>query len=80
MGLQVILIKTPGNLLTGKLREILEMEVDYNFKATFVMNKLLIPRGDISSLILEEAFGSRKDHRSIEVSLCRMFWGVDSEN
>ena len=43
---------------------------DYNFIVKYLINKLLIPRGELAGLILEEAFGSRKDHVSVEVDLC----------
>ena len=43
--------------------------------AKYLINKLLIPRVESAGLILEEAFGSRKYHRTSEVALCiRIFW------
>ena len=49
----------------------MEIEVDYKFLAKLLIKKILISRGEVAGLILEEAFGSCKDHRAVEVALCR---------
>ena len=71
MVLQLILLKSPGNCLINKLRAIIEIEVDYKFLAKLLIKKILTSRGEVAGLILEEAFGSCKDHRAVEVALCR---------
>ena len=41
------------------------------------INKLLVPRGEQAGLILDEDFGSNKDHRVVEVALFkRIFWDI----
>ena len=39
------LISVTGDCLINRLREILNMEVEYNFLDKFLINTLLIPRG-----------------------------------
>ena len=48
----------------NKIRYILEIEADYNVLAKYLINKLLIPRGESAGLITEESFFSHKDHRA----------------
>ena len=68
MGLQVILLKTQGSLLIKKSIAILYMEYSYNFMDKFLINKLLIPRGDMVGLVPEEAFGGWKNHILRQIS------------
>ena len=69
--MKVILTTVPGSFLIDKLRAIIDMEADYKFLAKLLVNKLLIPRGESSGLITEEAFIRYKDHIEVEVYPCR---------
>ena len=66
--MQFIPLKVPGKFLIDKLRSLLAKEADYNLLAKYLINILLIPRGESSVPIPEEDFDSRKDHRSAEVA------------
>ena len=75
VGIQAIMFKVLGKFLIDKIQAILDMEAYYNFMANIFINKLLVPRGEQAGLILDEDFGSHKDHRVVEVALCkRIFW------
>ena len=51
------------------------MEVGYNLLAKYLINNILIPKGEAAGLIPEEEFCSRKYHIAAEVALCRqLFW------
>ena len=51
------------------------MEADYNLLAKFLINKLLIPRGEAAELIPEESFCRYKGHRAAYFALCRhLLW------
>ena len=39
-----------------------------------MINKLLIPRGELSGIITDESFVIRNDHRAVDVSLCRIIF------
>ena len=80
MGLQAILLKIPWNFLIDKLISIMDMESDHNFMANYMIRKLLIPKGYMSSLITEEAFDSCKYNRKTKVVLCIWISGTDSGN
>ena len=70
VGLQVILIMVQSNFLIDKIREILDMEENYNFLYKWPIKKILIPREESAGIITEEDFGRRKYHRTVEVDLC----------
>lgn len=70
--IQFIMQKLAGNFLVDKLNYIFDMQDVYNFLATFLVNKLLIPRG---KMVYLAPFGSYKHHRAAEFTLCtQVFW------
>ena len=58
-----------GNLKIDKLRAILLIEADYNWMYKLLINKRHIPCAKELGLLPDEAFGSRKDSRVINVSV-----------
>ena len=70
-GLTVMLEKTPGVPLINKFRDILLMEVDFNFGNRLLLGKRIVHQMEARQVVSSETLGSRKALCSIEVAVCR---------
>ena len=73
-GLSVMLEKVEGVIRVDKLRAILLMEADFNFHNKEIFGRRMIARAETGNLLPPDQFGSRKNHRAVEVAFNRLLY------